>query len=96
LLRFLDERKIGLAISSDMGTRLKQAIEFLPEDARAVKGRDQDAMRKWAQVAFVPDDRVFSKQAPAACCYLALRILKSQGSLFADGTVRRHFALKKA
>jgi Transposase DDE domain group 1 len=41
----------------------------------------------------VPSDGVFAKDRPAPPRYLALRITKKQGRLFADGGEVKHFAI---
>ena len=93
LMDWLDEQAIGFAISADMSTPLRTAIQALPEDAWQTETQDRDAVRQWAEVAYVPDDGNYRKQAPVKHRYLAIRILKNQGSLFADGSDRRHFCV---
>ena len=93
LLRWLDERRIGFAVSADMGARLSAAIRALPEEAWQPDAEEAEAFRQWAEVAYLPDDGDFHKNAPAPHRYLAIRILKKQGCLFADGSDRRHFCV---
>lgn len=93
LMDWLDEQGIGFAISADMSTQLRHAIEALPEAAWQTETHDRDAARQWAEVAYVPDDGKFQKHEPVKHRYLAIRILKNQGSLFADGSDRRHFCV---
>lgn len=93
LMDWLDEQGIGFAISADMSPQLRAAIETLPEAAWQTDTHERDAARQWAEVAYVPDDGKFQKQTPVKHRYLAIRILKNQGSLFADGSDRRHFAV---
>jgi len=93
LLRWLEKEKHEYAISADMSRELSAAVRGLPEEAWALDGEESDALRQWAEVAFVPDDGEYRKDAPCVRRYLAIRILKKQGSLFADGTDRRHFCV---
>lgn len=93
VLRKLDDKKIGYAISARMSQDLAATIHKLPEDSWALINREKDAVRQWVEVLFVPEDRDYRKYGPVTRRYLAIRILKSQGSLFEDGTDRRHFAV---
>jgi hypothetical protein len=93
VLRKLDGKKIGYAISACMRQELVAAIRAIPEDSWALLNQEKDAVRQWAEILFVPDDRDYRKHGPVTRRYLAIRILKSQGALFEDGTDRRHFAV---
>jgi hypothetical protein len=93
LLRWLDARHIGYGISADMSRELAAAIGALPEGAWRLEREDGDAVRHWAEVAYVPSDGVAAKDRPAPPRYLALRITKKQGRLFADGGEVKHFAI---
>ena len=93
LLRWLDGKGIGYAISADMGRELAAAIRALPETAWQIEREDGDALRHWAEVPYVPSDGVAAKDRPAPPRYLALRISKRQGRLFADGGEVKHFAI---
>jgi hypothetical protein len=93
LLRWLEAAGHGYAISADMSRELAAAIRALPETAWQIEGEDGDAIRHWAEVAYVPSDGVFAKDRPAPPRYLALRITKKQGRLFADGGEVKHFAI---
>lgn len=88
LLDWLAGQDIGFAVSADMSGPLRAAITALPESAWQVEREDRDAVRQWAEVVFVSSEQ----RSPQPHRYLALRILKRQGSLFADGSDRRHFA----
>lgn len=89
LLDWLAARQIGFAIGADVSPALRQAISALPEQAWQPDGEERDAFRQWAEVAYVPD-----QGRPAVPHrYLAVRILKKQGCLFADGSDRRHFCI---
>lgn len=93
LLRWLDGKGIGYAISADMGRELATAIQALPDDAWQIEREDGEALRHWAEVAYVPSDGVAAKDRPEPPRYLALRISKKQGRLFADGGEVKHFAI---
>jgi DDE family transposase len=93
LLRWLDAKGIGYAISADMSRELAAAIQTLPDDAWQIEREDGDALRHWAEVAYVPSDGMFAKDRPVPPRYLALRITKKQGRLFADGGEVKHFAI---
>jgi hypothetical protein len=93
LLRWLDGQGIGYAISADMSRELAAAIRALPETAWQPESEDGHAIRHWAEVAYVPSDGVAAKDRPAPPRYLALRITRKQGDLFADGSAVKHFAI---
>jgi hypothetical protein len=93
LLRNLDREKIGYAISAPLSRELAARIAALPEEAWQQLGRERDALRQWAEVDFCPGDGDWRKSGPVPRRYLAIRVLKTQGALFADGSDRRHFAV---
>lgn len=85
----LAARGVGFAISADLSRELRSAIEALPEAAWQEECREREAVRQWAEVEFFPED----SRSAQPHRYLAIRILKHQGALFADGSDRRHFAI---
>lgn len=89
LLDWLAGRGIGFAVSADMSPQLHRVIAALPENAWQTDREEADAVRQWAEVEFVSGEQ----RSPEPHRYLAIRILKKQGSLFADGSDRRHFAI---
>jgi hypothetical protein len=93
LLRWLEGKGIGYAIGADLSRELAAAIRDLPESAWQIEREDGAAVRHWAEVPYVPSDGVAAKDRPAPPRYLALRISKKQGRLFADGGGTRHFAI---
>jgi len=93
LLRWLEARGIGYAISADMGHELAAAARAVPGDAWQIEREDGDAIRHWAEVPYVPSDGIAAKDRPAPPRYLAIRITKKQGRLFADGCEVKHFAI---
>ena len=64
---------IGYAISADMSRELAAAIRALPESAWQIEREDGDAVRHWAEVAYVPSDGVAAKDRPAPPRYLVAR-----------------------
>jgi len=93
LLRWLEGKGIGYAISADLSRELAAAIRALPETAWQPEREDGDALRHWAEVPYVPSDGVAAKDRPAPPRYLTIRITKKQGELFADGSRVKHFAI---
>jgi hypothetical protein len=89
LLDWMAGQKIGFAVSADMSRELRASIEALPETAWRTDREESDAVRQWAEVMFVSAEQRSSQPHR----YLAIRILKKQGSLFADGSDRRHFCI---
>lgn len=93
-MKALEQRGVGYAISADMGVELRRAIEALPEEKWEKESEDEDAIRQWAEVVYVPDESgTKHKDTPCDRRYLAIRVMKRQGRLFADGTDRKHFAV---
>ncbi len=84
---------IGYAISADMSPSLRTEITRLPETAWQLDRAEPDAIREWAEVPYVPDDKDYRKDRPCVRRYLALRIRRRQGELFADGSTVKHFAI---
>jgi hypothetical protein len=87
------DHPIAYAISADMSEQLKAEIVRLPEAAWHLEREEPDALRSWAEVPYVPDDGDHRKDRPCVRRYLAVRIQKRQGSLFADGSSVRYFAV---
>ena len=82
LLRWLDARGFGYGISADMSRELAAAIGTLPEPAWQLEREDGDALRHWAEVAYVPSDGVAAKDRPVPPRYLVSRVSKKQGRLY--------------
>jgi len=88
-----DAHPIAYAISADLSAQLKAEIVRLPERAWQVEREEPDAIRTWAEVPYVPSDGDHRKDRPCLRRYLAVRIHKRQGSLFADGSSVHYFAV---
>ena len=86
-------RGIGYAISADMSPPLRAEIGRLPEHAWQPDRDEPDVIREWAEVPYVPDDGDHRKDRPCVRRYLAVRVRKRQGELFADGRTVKHFAI---
>jgi hypothetical protein len=93
VLFFCEEEGIGYAISADLTPQLRAAILALPESAWQLDRDEGDAVREWAEVAYVADDGDYRKDRPCLRRYLVVRVVKKQGALFADGSGVKHFAV---
>jgi len=76
-----------------MSEPLKAEILHLPEAAWQVEREEPGAIHGWAEVAYVPSDGAHRKERPCVRRYLAVRIQKRPGSLFADGSPVHCFAV---
>lgn len=93
LMRWLEDKKHGYAISAKMHPPLLAAVKALPERDWQFESEDEHAIRSWAEVAYVPNDRDYSDTRGEPARYLATRIMKKQGQLFADGSDTRYWAM---
>lgn len=93
LMRWLDGRRIGYAISADMSRELADCIRALPEDHWKPDREEAAAIREWAEVNYLPSDGIHRKDAVSPRRYLALRIRPRQGDLLGDGSSVRHFCI---
>jgi Transposase DDE domain group 1 len=93
LMRGLDDKAIGYAISADMSPQLAQCIAALPEDHWKLDREETDAIREWAEVNYLPSDGIWKKDAVSPRRYLAIRIRPRQGELLGDGNRVRHFCI---
>ncbi len=93
LLRWCEAQQIEYAISADLSAQLKAEILHLPETAWQVEREEPDAIRSWAEVPYVPEDGDHRKDRPCVRRYLAVRVQKRQGTLFADGSSVHYSAI---
>ncbi len=93
VLRWCEEKKIAYAISADMSAQLQAEIRRLPAAAWQLEREEPEAIRAWAEVPYVPEDGDHRKARPCVRRYLAVRIQRRQGSLFADGSSVQYFAV---
>jgi len=85
--------RIGFAISAQMSPELSAAVEGVPEKEWITFETEGDGtQRQWAEVDFVPSQR-YERKDSWPLRYVGLRILKAQGTLFADGSDRLHYAV---
>jgi hypothetical protein len=101
LLQWLREEKreggpegfIGFAISARMSAALHKAIEAIPEaEWKPYPKSEGEEIRECAEVPFVPGEKSEHKNSQPLR-YVAIRVRKRQGELFADGSAVRHFAV---
>jgi hypothetical protein len=85
--------RIGFAISAMMEAKLAAAVASIPDRAWTTYATEPDGtQRQWAEVVFVPSEPGEKKES-RPLRYVGLRLLKAQGSLFADGSDRHHYAV---
>ena len=94
LMVYLDRRKVGFAISVPVSPGLLRRMRGLDEAAWHWEREDEGALRHWAVLDYLPDGAI--EQAEGAVRrlrYIAIRITRRQGSLFADGEAVKHFCV---
>lgn len=85
--------RIGFAISAVMSPELSAAVAAVPQREWETFDTEPDGtLRQWAEVDFVPSQR-YERKDSRPLRYVGLRLLKAQGSLFADGSDRCHHAV---
>ena len=85
---------IGFAISVPASQPLRGRMEGLGEAAWHFEREDAGALRHWAELDYLPDGAVTHKAGVVGGLrYLAIRITKKQGALFADGSEVKHFCV---
>ena len=94
LMVFLDQREVGFAISVTVSDGLRRRIAALEESEWTFEREDAGAVRHWAELDYLPDGAIAQKEgAVRRLRYLAIRIKKPQGELFADGSEVKHFCV---
>lgn len=84
---------IGFAISARMSPQLKAAVKNIPEENwESCPSTREDVIRQCAEVDFVQWMPTERRDSPAVR-YIALRLQKKQGDLFADGSSIQYFAV---
>lgn len=84
---------IGFAISARVTEDLAASLKAVGE--REWKTYDTDAdgtVRQCAEVDFVPHE-AYERKDITPLRYIGLRLVKPQGELFADGEIKKHFAV---
>ena len=90
----LDQKGVGFAISVPIAEALAARIKALPEEAWQLERQDQGALRHWAELDYLPEAALTQKHGVVRRLrYIAIRITKAQGELFADGTKVKHFCV---
>jgi hypothetical protein len=94
LMVMLDQRKVGFAISVPVSQGLARRMAALDAAAWTFEREDAAALRHWAELDYLPEGAITQKDgAVRRLRYLAIRIAKTQGELFADGTQVKHFCV---
>jgi hypothetical protein len=84
--------RIGFAVSARMNAALRAEIVALPEGQGQPYQEDRAAIKECAEVDYVPEESAENTYREPLR-YVALRIRKKQGELFADGSAMKHFAV---
>lgn len=94
LMVFLDQRKVGFAISVTVSGGLRRRMAALEAADWHFEREDAGATRHWTELDYLPDGAIQQKDgAVRRLRYIAIRITKTQGELFADGTQVKHFCV---
>ena len=85
--------RIGFAISAMMSRELAAVAASVPEQEWKTFDKEPDGtLRQWAELDFVPSQR-YERKDSRPLRYVGLRLLRAQGSLFADGSDRKYHAV---
>lgn len=85
--------RIGFAVSAVQSQDLTAALGKVADPQWKTFATEADGtLRQWAEVDFVPGE-AGEKKDSKPLRYVGLRLLKAQGSLFADGSDRHHHAV---
>jgi hypothetical protein len=83
---------IGFAVSARMNSALHEAIVATPEAQWQLYSEDSAVIKECVEVDYVPEENVENRYRKPLR-YVALRIRRKQGELFADGSAVKHFAV---
>ena len=84
---------IGFAISAMMTDELAREIKRIPQKNWTTFDTEADGtLRQWAEISYVRSERYEQKDS-RPLRYVGLRLLKTQGLLFVDGSDRHHYAV---
>ena len=90
----LDRRQVGFAISVPVSAGLLRRMQELDEAAWQLERCDEGALRHWAELDYLPDGAIDQPDGVVRRLrYIAIRIGRRQGSLFADGEAVKHFCV---
>jgi len=85
--------RIGFAVSAVQSEELAAALaKVAHKEWKTFDTEGDGTLRQWAEVDFVPGE-AGEKKDSQPLRYVGLRLLKPQGSLFADGSDRHHHAV---
>ena len=91
LMVYLDRRQVGFAISVPVSPGLLRRMQGLDEAAWQLEREDAGALRHWAELDYLPDGAIDQPDGVVRRLrYIAIRISRRQGSLFADGEAVKH------
>ena len=94
LMVFLDQRQVGFALSVPVSPGLRGRMQGLEEGSWHLEGEDDGVLRHWAALDYLPDGAIDQPQGVVRRLrYIAIRISRKQGSLFADGEAVKHFCV---
>ena len=83
---------IGFAVSAPMNPSLREEIQAVPEEQWELYREESAAVLECARVDYAPEERGENRYREALT-YLAIRVRRRQGALFADGTETKYFAV---
>ena len=94
LMVFLDRRRVGFALSVPVSPGLAQRMQGLDEAAWQLERCDAGALCHRAVLDYLPDGAIDQPDGVVRRLrYIAIRISRKQGSLFADGETVKHFCV---
>jgi hypothetical protein len=83
---------IGFAVSARMNAALREEVVATPEAKWQLYQEDSATIKECAEVDYVPEESPENRYREPLR-YVALRIRRKQGELFADGSQVKHFAV---
>jgi len=83
---------IGFAVSARMNAALHEEVVATPEAKWRIYQEDSVTIKECAEVDYVPEESPENRYREPLR-YVALRIRRKQGELFADGSKVKHFAV---
>jgi hypothetical protein len=92
LIGELVEDGVEFTISADMSEQLRATCAAVPLEEWAPLDEDDHAVRTWAEIVYVPDVPKY-RQHQEPDRYVAYRVERRQGELFADGSRVKYFAV---
>jgi len=84
--------RIGFAVSARMNAALREEILATPAGQWQPYQEDSATLKECAEVDYVPEENPENRYREPLR-YVALRIRRKQGELFADGSAVKHFAV---